>query len=162
MLLRHYITPAAAGSFFVCALSGVALFFHFQPSFFRQTHEWAGLVFVAAALAHIINHRQGIVFYAKRITSASLMAALILGFVVFAVVTSSASGSNPKAVLQVLSQAPIKTLAPSFGTSPQQAVLRLKAKGIEAGADQTVGDIARKAQASPLDVLTILATTPAP
>lgn len=156
MIVRNMLTPAAAGLFFACAVSGVALFFHVRPEFFHEAHEWIGIFFVVIALGHALRHWRSFASYLKNRASVSVLVVLVVASAAFAVMTNSSNGVNPRAVLQVLSKSSVTNVAAAFGVSPEQAVLTFKAKGIEATEGQTLDEIARNAHASPLMLMSLL------
>jgi hypothetical protein len=83
--MRNAILPKPAlsacvfGLFAAVALTGVLMFFDVRLPGMRPVHEWIGLIFVAAALAHLaLNLRQFAAYFKLWKAWAGLFAAVAL------------------------------------------------------------------------------------
>ncbi len=155
-VLRDIVTPAAIALFLGSCLTGVALFFHWNPGLVHTAHEWLGLPFVAIVLWHAFRHWRGLISYAKRPLPAAVVALLIVSSVTLVAATSSPGQGNPHAVIEALSTASLASAAAAFGLSPQQATAILQTRGVAAATDEKLIDVARNSGKSPVVVLTML------
>jgi len=54
MVRRSWVTPLAAVSFAVVAVTGLLMLFHVRIPAIQGAHEWMGVVFALAGLLHLI------------------------------------------------------------------------------------------------------------
>jgi len=64
--LSRYATPFTTGLFMVSLVSGIALFFHFGTSAFREMHEWLSMVLILPFVLHIWKNWRPFLMYFKR------------------------------------------------------------------------------------------------
>jgi hypothetical protein len=77
-----YATGAATGLFLVSGISGLALFFHFQPGLFKDLHEWLGIGLLLVVGLHLYRNWPAFLGYIRRRTLfAPLALSLVLGAV---------------------------------------------------------------------------------
>jgi hypothetical protein len=90
-----YATGAATGLFLVSGISGLALFFHFQPGLFKDLHEWLGIGLLLVVGLHLYRNWPAFLGYIRRRTLfAPLALSLVLGavFVIPALSSDDAPG----------------------------------------------------------------------
>jgi hypothetical protein len=156
MNARNLITISMAGLFFIMAISGTSLFFHFQPGFFRELHEDVGIFFVAGACCHLFMNRYSFLKYLKTpILTCLLLVILLMGGAYGYLTYSPSYGLG--VVVQAMSPSPLKNVAPAFGLSPEEAVSRLERSGIHADPAQTLQEIARQNGESFREILALIA-----
>lgn len=89
-----YATGAATGLFLVSGISGLALFFHFQPGLFKDLHEWLGIGLLLVVGLHLYRNWPAFLGYIRRRTLfAPLAISLVLGAVF--VIPALSSGDAP-------------------------------------------------------------------
>lgn len=143
-ILRRYATATTMVLFVIAAASGVMMFFHIDGHLLFKLHAYLGLVFVAAALLHVIRNRTAFAKVAKARRTGVLVG---LAAVVTAGFIGSASlqhGGNPAfALARAAERAPLSAVAPVLGVKPADLVARLHAAGIGiADAGQSVVQLA--------------------
>jgi len=144
-ILRRYATALTAALFAIAAVSGVLMFFHLDGHLLTGLHEWLGMLFVGAALLHVMRNWTAFakVAAAKRTRVLfGLFALVAVGFV--AAANSQTTGGNPLAVLaKVTATAPISAVAPVLDMPVEELVARLEMAGIKvAGPEQSLTKIA--------------------
>lgn len=161
-LLRKYATSATTATFAVVAVTGVLVFFHVGDNYVKGLHEWLGIAFVAAALLHVARHFKSFTaLLRQRRTQVMLgLAALVAaGFIASAAMQPEGGGSPVRQAFQMVVTAPISSLAPLVGKTPEALTAALKAGGLEnAAPDQTLGGLARQAGRPLPEVLRIVMT----
>ncbi|MGD9918790.1 MAG: DUF4405 domain-containing protein [Paenirhodobacter sp.] len=133
--LRSWATPLVIGSFLIMAVTGVLMFFHLDTATMKTIHEWAGLVMVAGAIAHVILNWRAFSLYFKRPLAAGIMA---LGAVVLAVTfvpnvipgVVEGAGLGPKVVMDSMGNARIETLSELSGKPVDQLMSEFEAAGL--------------------------------
>ncbi|WP_420209488.1 DUF4405 domain-containing protein [Candidatus Electronema sp. JC] len=146
---REWTTPVTAGAFLILAVTGLFMFFHAAPHLAKETHEWMGWVFLAAAALHLaVNFSAFKTYLAQRKGQVLLgLCALIL---LVSLMPFGGSGEPPYvAPLRSLGKAPLATLAQVAQISPEQAVERLKKEGLavqsaQQSLSELVGEDVRK------------------
>ena len=153
-LLKTHGTTFTVVLFFVSAVSGVALFFHWAPAAFHGMHEWLSLVLIVPVAVHLWRNWNAFTTYFKRRT---LLIPAVLGVVaslVFAwpaMTSGAAGGGNPmRAAISAIEGATIAEAAPLFDLAPADLGARLVARGyaLEQGADFSVITLFDLAKAS--------------
>lgn len=151
---REWATALTALVFVVIGTTGSLLFFHLFESRVKELHEILGLVFVAAALAHVyFNWSSMKRYFPKKVflVSLAIVAVVSAGFIL-----SAKSGPNPKAlVLDRVLNAPLPHAMAVLGLSPMQYGKSLKAAGLKPGGS-TIAEIARNNNVSPFEVIAAL------
>lgn len=138
-VLKTHGTTFTLVLFAVSAVSGVALFFHWQGAAFHAMHEWLSMVLLAPVALHLWRNWNGFTTYFKRRT---LYIPAVLGLVaslVFAwpaITGTTSGGGNPtRAALGALEKGSIAEVAPLFDLTPQALAERLAAKGYRVAPD---------------------------
>ncbi|AOZ70412.1 hypothetical protein LPB142_14635 [Rhodobacter xanthinilyticus] len=149
MSLRAWATPLVIGAFAIMALTGVLMFFHLDTATMKTVHEWAGLVMVAGALAHLLlNWRAFTTYFRRPLANAIMAAGVIVAGLTFVpnlipgVVEGA--GLGPEVVIRSLGNARIDVLADLAGKAPEALQAELKAAGYgDLALDQTVKSAAQ-------------------
>ncbi|MGL3605184.1 DUF4405 domain-containing protein [Rhizobium sp. G187] len=160
-LLSRYATPLTTGLFLVSLISGIALFFHFGTTAFREMHEWLSMVLILPFLLHIWKNWRPFLSYFKRLPMSLSLALCLVAGLVFAwpAITGSASGAggNPAfAMINVVAAGTPGQVAPLLGKSESEVVTALKDSGFTA-ADATK-PLSEIASASGKDTMALMAT----
>ncbi|MCP1270865.1 hypothetical protein [Acetobacter cerevisiae] len=129
LVIKKYSTPLITGLFLVSAISGTALFFHWQSGWFHSMHIWLSMVLLLPFFLHLWRNWSQFLLYFR---NKSMLAACLLSFVAAGgfMLTSGHRGGNPAMrVFPVLTQAPLTDLAPLLHRSPDALVERLTHSG---------------------------------
>jgi len=160
-LLSRYATPFTTGLFLVSLISGIALFFHFGTTAFREMHEWLSMVLILPFVLHVWKNWRPFLAYFKRLPMALSLALCLVAGLVFAwpAMTGSASGAggNPAfAMVNVVAAGTPGQVAPLLGKTEAEVVDALKQGGFTA-ADGTK-PLTEIATASGKDTMELMAT----
>jgi hypothetical protein len=130
---REWATPLTIGVFALMSVTGLLMFFHLDSSLQKTVHEWAGWVVVAAAVLHVTANWLGFKRYFKPGAGAAVMAmcALVIGASFVPLGGSGGAPMSPPAIaMRAILQAPLKSVAPLFGKSSEQALQALAGAGV--------------------------------
>ncbi len=159
--LSRYATPFTTGLFLVSLISGIALFFHYGTTAFREMHEWLSMVLVLPFILHVWKNWRPFLAYFKRPPMALSLALCLIAGLVFAwpaiTGTTSGAGGNPAfAMVNVIASGTPAQVAPLLGKTDTEVVKALKDAGFSAA------DVARPlseiATASGKDTMALMAT----
>ena len=147
--LRRYATPLSLVTGIAVSLTGIMMFFGIRGEI-GDLHEWIGWAFVVALLMHIVRNWRGVLGMMKPWASRAIVGAI--GIVLTVLVAThlpsgEVSGHNggPWVVVNQVGNVPITTAAPALGMTSEQAITKLKARGIVvADSQQSLADIARQ------------------
>ncbi len=156
---RDVVTPVAAITFIVTALTGIMLLLHWNTGLVRTAHEWLSLVFAGLALWHLARHRKSFAAHLKRHSAVAVMMISLLASIAFTGVTANPASVEPGAVFRSLGAASLEMAAPAFGLRRDQAVTALAKVGIDAAGYETVQQIGMRSGLEAAGVITILART---
>lgn len=150
--IQKFATPAVTGLFLISAISGVALFFHWNSRLFHSMHEWLGMALLLPFAFHTWRNRNALMGYFHRKTLLPVLAVCFLGAGAFAVAsTTGKPGGNPAArVLPLLTHANIADLAPILHATPESLTATLRQRGLTVASE-----------ADTLDTIAARANTPA-
>jgi hypothetical protein len=143
---REWATPLTIGVFALMSVTGGLMFFHLDSSLQKTVHEWAGWVVVAAAGFHIVANWFGFKRYFKPGMGAAIIAVCLLVIGASFVPLGGGKGSEPQSppaiAMKAISQAPLKSVAPLFGKSSEQARQALAGAGIALADDNaSIGSV---------------------
>lgn len=160
-LLSRYATPFTTGLFLVSLISGIALFFHYGTSTFREMHEWLSMVLILPFLLHVWKNWRPFIAYFKRPPMAISLALCVAAGLVFAwpAMTGSGSGAggNPAfAMVNMVAAGTPAQVAPLLGKSDAEVVAALKEAGFTAA--DTAKPLTEIATASGRDTMAVMAT----
>jgi hypothetical protein len=142
--VNRFTTPLTLGLFAVSAISGMALFFHLGQGVFHSMHEWPSMVLLAPFAFHLWKNWGAMMGYVRRRALLAPLVATIIAAAVFAVpaLTQGERGSPFKAV-QLMTQTPLKDLAPVLKQSPEALQATLKQRGYAmASSSDTLASVA--------------------
>lgn len=151
--LRRYATPLSLVTGVALSITGILMFFGVRGEL-GDIHEWLGWAFVAALLMHIARNWRGLLGMMKPVASKAIVGVLGVALAVL-VVTSLPFGAQgggnhaggPWAALHRVADAPITASAPALGLTSEQAIAKLKARGIAVeNPQQSLNEVAEKAE----------------
>lgn len=156
--LRRYATAVTAATFIVVGVSGVLMFFHVGEGLLMGAHQWLGMLFVAAAVFHVVRNATAFTKLMAKTRTKVLFAVVGLASVFFMTMAGVNGGGNPmKAFVGVAGEAPIATLAPVLGLETGELVARFKAEGISiSDPGQSLTEIAKSQGVEPPRLFAIL------
>lgn len=160
-LLSRYATPLTTGLFLISLFSGVALFFHFGTSAFREMHVWLSMVLILPFVLHVWKNWRPFLAYFRRLPMALSLALCLVAGVIFAwpaiTGTATGAGGNPAfAMINVVASGTPTQVAPLLGKSDQEIVTALKEAGFTAA--DTARPLSETATASGKDTMALMAT----
>ncbi len=85
MKSKNLVSLSVAAVFFVLAITGVLIYFGQGGHIVDHTHAWFGILFVTAAVFHIVNNWASIVGYSKNRRTGSIQKELVIPVVIAAV-----------------------------------------------------------------------------
>jgi len=147
--LRRFATPLSLVTGVAISITGIMMFFGIRGEL-GDIHEWIGWAFVVALLMHILRNWRGVLGMLRPWTSKAIVGVIGVALAVL-VVTHLPNGEGgghkggPWLVVNRIGNAPITMAAPALGMTSEQAIAKLKAKGITvAGPQQSLADVARQ------------------
>lgn len=78
MKSKNLVSLSVAAVFLVLAITGLLIYFGQGTHVVEHTHAWFGILFVTAAIFHIVNNWSSLVGYAKNRRSGSIQKELVL------------------------------------------------------------------------------------
>jgi len=152
-IMRQCATPLSLVSFLAVSITGLLLLFGVRSHGLGAVHEWVGVVFILALVLHLARNWRGMLamFAVRRnqiiiaatgvVAALFIMAALPLG----AGGGGHGHGGGPWRVIARVSEAPIGKMAPALGITGEEAVARLRRRGVAVdGPHQSLREIAVK------------------
>lgn len=150
--IRESATSLTSLVFVVVGGTGLMLYFHFFESSVKELHETLGLLFVAAALAHVFFNWKGMKRYFPKKLFAAYAVAVALTAGVF--IASAPTGPNPKRMLiDKALHAPLPVAFSLLGATPEAAAKLLGEKGIEIKGASSILEVAQQNGVSPFAVV---------
>ncbi len=142
--LRTWATPLTIGAFVLMAGTGVAMFFEWNYGLTTVVHQWFSWLFLLGAVGHIVANFRPLRNHLKsrwgKVSVTLFMGVLAASFFSWGRIT----GPQLKGPIeQALVHAPLWALAGATHAEPEALVARLKAHGIAAGSEQTIGELSR-------------------
>lgn len=156
MKIRDWATPLTMGTFFLMAVTGLLMFFHFDRGLNKLAHEWLSWVMVSAAGLHAAVN-----FNLLKRYLANRKALGVIGLCLLALGASfaSPSGGKPKspqiAASQALLDTPIPLVAQVAVRDAGDIVAALNAAGMKARLDGTLRQAAGESHEAQLRALGI-------
>ncbi|DAB31185.1 MAG TPA: hypothetical protein CFH79_10490 [Sulfurospirillum sp. UBA11407] len=153
---RDLATSFTTILFVIISVSGVMMFFHFFDTQVKSLHEILGLVFVGAALFHVIFNWSSMKrYFAKKVFFLSFT--LLLAISSFFVVQSLNQKENPKGVLiEKMLSAPFKNSLDVLHVNYDDAIDRLNRENISIETQESIQKIAQTNKTSPFRIVAIL------
>ncbi|MCW1918437.1 DUF4405 domain-containing protein [Rhodobacter sp. KR11] len=142
---NRYATPFITGFFVISLVTGVALFFHFGPTAFREMHEILSLVLILPFAFHIWKNWRPMVSYFKHAPMVVALGLSILACVPFFLETGTDTRSGPPAfafVTQAMTHS-ADEIAPLLDMTGDEIRTKLTASGyVFAAPDQPLSEVA--------------------
>lgn len=153
---RDLATSFTTILFVIISVSGVMMFFHFFDTQVKSLHEILGLVFVGAALFHVIFNWSSMKrYFEKKVFFLSFT--LLLAISSFFVVQSLNQKENPKGVLiEKMLSAPFKNSLEVLHVNYDDAIDRLNRENISIETQESIQKIAQTNKTSPFRIVAIL------
>ncbi|AUD00523.1 DUF4405 domain-containing protein [Spirosoma pollinicola] len=85
MKSKNLVSLSVAAVFFVLAITGLLIYFGQGSHVVEHTHAWFGVLFVAAAIFHIMNNWASIVGYSKNRRTGGIQKELVVPVVIVAI-----------------------------------------------------------------------------
>lgn len=154
-LNRNYITPFISLIFFVVALTGVLMFFHFFDGYTEVAHECLGIVFVVCAACHIILNWKALKTHFMKgvfIPAAVGMTVVSAVFVIFERLYLPVD----IVLFNRIIKAPIEEAFKALEVDYSQAADRLHRQGISIQEAKSIQDIWERNGADPEEVIDLI------
>lgn len=153
-ILAQYATQLSAAMFAVVGITGVFMFFRLYKGELEGIHEWIGLAFAAAVIAHLVRNRRAFTYLLGQ-TRMRLLFLIVVGGSLGFIFLSPPTAPNPlRLASQRVLAAPINDVAPVLGMTREEAIARLHAAGAtDAVVDQSIGALARQYKKDPAVLL---------
>ena len=143
--VRKWATPLTIGAFFLMAGTGVLMFFEWDGGLTAVVHQWFSWLFLAGAGGHIVANFRPLKSHLKsgwgKASVGTLMVVFAASFISWGIITGPQL-EGP--IEQSLVDAPLSVLAGVTHTVPDALLLRLKAHGITATSQQSIGEVSRE------------------
>ncbi len=157
LTLRECATPLTIGSFFISAITGIVIFFHFRIGLVRPAHEWLSWFLVLGGLLHIITNWKSFISYCSKKISASIFAI----FLILCLLSFMPLGNKQERPLHRASKALIasslETVAQIIKEKPDNLMERLIKKGLKIeSTEQTIIEIAAQSEKSGKSILGLI------
>ncbi|MBU8544548.1 MULTISPECIES: DUF4405 domain-containing protein [Roseomonadaceae] len=157
LVVRDIVTPVTIVTFVVSTVTGVMLLLHWNAGLVRFSHEWLSLGFSAVAIWHLVKNWRAFTGYLRRNLPLAAFGVATAASLLITGMTGTSSQASPGQVFGALSRASLEAAAPAFGVTPEVAIARLAAAGIQAAAPDTLAAIGNRAGRSGADIATLLA-----
>lgn len=143
---KSLITPITAALFIIVAFTGVLLLFHVGSGTAKEIHEMLSVLFVVAAVLHLILNWRVFASYLKKPATIGLGVVVVVVLVLTLGGGEQGGGGSPVTqVFGLIENAPLTNFAPLVGVQAPEAAEILRRGGLVVSDEsQTVGDIARK------------------
>lgn len=160
--LKRIATPLITGLFLISLLSGLALFFHWNPAWFHGMHEWLSLLLILPFGLHVWKNWRPMLGYLRRPLFAGTLAVSALAAAAFIVpsVGRGTTGGRPPvfAVAQRMLDGTVSEVAAVLGETPEALAGALEAAGFAAAEPgQSLSGLAAASGRAPEDLFAVLA-----
>ncbi len=151
-------TSLTALVFFVVGTSGVFLYFHIFERSVKELHELLGLVFVVAALFHVIfNFNAMKRYFSNKIFLASSVVVLIVSLAFIIPNSANADRPNPKlAIINTVLNAPIEDAVSILGNDMELLEEKLKNNNLILNEETTIRQLAKNNNVSPFKIVDLI------
>lgn len=160
---RQYITPLVIATCLAPFITGMFMFFNmFKGSFAKELHEWAGMIMIIIAIAHIIGHWPSFKIYlkGKRLwTMTMIFAVFVPLFFAFEkpLLNDGQEKITPRYFVGLVVDANMESFASFSGLDKEEIEQKLSAAGIQiTNPDESLGAIAQKNGKSIFDFIQIV------
>ena len=155
--LRTWATPVTIGAFFLMAVTGVLMFFGWRGGLTSEVHEWFSWIFLAGAAGHIVaNIRPFTIRLKSRWGRVSIAASVVLLAACVLPLGMKTGHQMRGAVEHAVLDAPLLTLASLANVAPSDLETRLKSRGIAAGMEKSIRELADEKRYNEHELLAIV------
>ena len=156
---QEVLTTITTALFLVIAVTGVMLLVGVGKGTVKGAHEWLGLVFTLAAVAHGVYHWRPIAAYARRPVLWVATAAVLLATLAFVAPSQTGRSGDPtRTMFETIGAAPLERVALLINVDASEVEARLRTAGIEfADVHQTLREIERSSGKRLPELLAIIA-----
>ena len=134
---REWATPITVGAFLISAVTGVLMFFHIDISLNKLAHEWLSWLLLIGVLLHVAANFPSFKRYFSinkgRLLIGFFSLLLLLSFFPFGGDKGKPPFVQP---IEILSKAPLSTLAIIAKVSPEKMLKRLTTVDVHAESEQ--------------------------
>ena len=140
--MRRWATPIAIGSFLLMSITGIAMFFDWEPGLVTVVHQWMSWIFLFALAVHIaVNIRP---FKSHIRSSWGRGSIAIFGLLLAASFYHWGLVTGPQMKDRIeltLVDARLSALADVVGSEPAKLVRRFEENGLAVSAEQSIRDL---------------------
>lgn len=155
--LKTLATSLTTLVFLVVGTSGVFLYFHIFERSVKELHEILGLVFVVAALFHVLFNFKAMKNYFTNKTFLLSTVVVVIISLSFIIPNSTNTAPNPKRVIiNSVLNAPIEDAVIVLGSDMDQFELRLQKQGLMLNEEATINQLAKSNGTSPFRLIDII------
>lgn len=160
--LRKHITNLTAALSLVVGVTGIILFFNLAKGPVEAVHEWLGMIFVAAAVLHVVRHRNSFGNLLRQPRTHLLFGLVAMGVAAFVYALPASPPANPfRQIATAAQRAPLNQLAPVIGVSEHELLARLQAGGISApDSSQSLYGLANTHHTDPMRLMVLALGNP--
>lgn len=127
--VKVWATPLTMGAFFLSAVTGVLLFFHWQSGLNKLAHEWLGWLLIIGGVAHAFANGSGFRAHLKKPVGRAIIGIFVL-MLAGSFWSLPGKQKSPQAeAVTALSKAPLSVVAQVAGRKPDDMLIRIKAAG---------------------------------
>ena len=132
---REWATPWVIGAFLLSGVTGITLFFKVNTQLGQLAHEYLGLVFIVAIMAHLTPSFLNVKRYfrnPKALVIIGVYALILIGtFVPFGPPKQSGDKNTLRLFLNAALHAPLQDVAKIIGRDPNDLIKQLQANGYD-------------------------------
>lgn len=154
LAVHNYATHFVAALIAVVGITGMMMFYRLYKGSVQNLHAWLGMAFLLSIALHVTRNRRQLVslFAHKRMHVLLVMTAAIAACFVYLSPTPKA---NPaKSLTKAVLRTPLVNLVPVLGITPELALARMHAAGVDAPAlDQSIEYAAQHSHSDPAALL---------
>lgn len=153
---RDVATSLTILVFIIVGTTGTLMFFHLFDAYTKQMHEYLGLVFVVAALLHVLVHIKSTKqYFTKKVFLGFFV--ILLGVVIAFTSSVKEGGVHPKKLaFDKLFGSSIEKSFVLFTPSVDEAKFKLESAGLKLDDAATISQIAKLNKTSPFEIISII------
>ena len=128
--LRKWATPITIGAFLLMSVTGVVMFFDWEPGLTTVIHQWFSWIFLTAAVAHVVLNLRPFKLHFKSVWGRASIIAFGLVLMVSFFSWGAITGPQLKDPIErYLVDAPLSALAGVTRSAPEQLIRRFAQHG---------------------------------
>lgn len=133
---RDWATPITIGAFFLSAVTGVLMFFHWDIGLNKLAHEWLSWILLIGVSLHMLSNFTSFKKYFS-LRKAQVLMGIFALVLALSFIPAGEKGEPPFIPpMKALSAAPLSTLALVANITPEELMDRLLEAGISADSTQ--------------------------